>query len=385
MRLSRERLQREAATTGFRVEILEKVAHLLELLDGFNRHPYMKGRLALKGGTALNLFVFDAPRLSIDIDVNYVGQLDREAMLAERPEVERALEAVCGRADIAVERAPGSHAGGKWRLRYESAEGQIASLELDINYMLRAPLWNPTPAVAKPVGTLPTPAFPILDIHELAAGKLAALLARQASPVRRAPPPAPAAASTRSGCESVRGLQRECPRKDWRTVSVDHSTFEPRELRNHLVPTLRPEPSTVAPIAWAQSLNDECRDALRVVLPLAEAESEFLDRLLDHGELVPALLKRPAARRAHRRPADARLEVIECPPAQGKQVVACGGDTDHRCAVGNPITRAFRFRFVRAQEFQTSRLPVVRSISNVCTWVLRQRWWSTLSAVSSVA
>ena len=200
MRLSRERLQREAATTGFRVEILEKVAHLLELLDGFNRHPYMKGRLALKGGTALNLFVFDAPRLSIDIDVNYVGQLDREAMLAERPEVERALEAVCGRADIAVERAPGSHAGGKWRLRYESAEGQIASLELDINYMLRAPLWNPTPAVAKPVGTLPTPAFPILDIHELAAGKLAALLARQAS--RRQ--------SFLQATERPR--QRECPR-----------------------------------------------------------------------------------------------------------------------------------------------------------------------------
>ena len=84
MRLSRERLQREATATGFRVEILEKVAQLLGLLDGFNRHPYLKGRLALKGGTALNLFVFDVPRLSIDIDLNYVGQLDREAMLAER-------------------------------------------------------------------------------------------------------------------------------------------------------------------------------------------------------------------------------------------------------------------------------------------------------------
>ena len=231
MRLSRERLQREAATTGFRVEILEKVAHLLELLDGFNRHPYMKGRLALKGGTALNLFVFDAPRLSIDIDVNYVGQLDREAMLAERPEVERALEAVCGRADIAVERAPGSHAGGKWRLRYESAEGQIASLELDINYMLRAPLWNPTPAVAKPVGTLPTPAFPILDIHELAAGKLAALLARQASrdlfDAHRL--------LLRGGLDPQRlriafVVYGAMNRKDWRTVSVDNITFEPREL-----------------------------------------------------------------------------------------------------------------------------------------------------------
>ena len=39
MRLSRERLRREATTTGFRVEILEKVAHLLDLLDGINRHP----------------------------------------------------------------------------------------------------------------------------------------------------------------------------------------------------------------------------------------------------------------------------------------------------------------------------------------------------------
>ena len=112
MRLSPERLQREATATGFRVEILEKVARLLDLLDGFNRHPYLKGRLVLKGGTALNLFVFDVPRLSIDIDLNYVGQIDREAMLAERPEVERALEAVCRRAEIAVDYTPGAHAGG---------------------------------------------------------------------------------------------------------------------------------------------------------------------------------------------------------------------------------------------------------------------------------
>ena len=40
---------------------------------------------------------------------------------------------------------------------------------------------DPTHAVARPVGTLPTLVFPILDIHELAAGKLAALLARRAT------------------------------------------------------------------------------------------------------------------------------------------------------------------------------------------------------------
>ena len=81
-------------------------------------------------------------------------------------------------------------------------------------------------------------------------------------------------------------------RKDWRMVSADEIAFEPRELRNQLVPTLRTRVSgdATALIARARSLNDECRDALRVVLPLAEAESEFLDRLLDHGEIVPALL-----------------------------------------------------------------------------------------------
>ena len=202
MRLSRELLQREAMATGFRVEILEKVAQLLDLLSGFDHHPYLKGRFALKGGTALNLFVFDVPRLSIDVDLNYVGQIDREAMLAERPKVERALEAVCGRAGIAIDRVPGAHAGGKWRLRYEPVDGQSANLALD-------------------------------DI-----------------------------------------------------------AFEPRELRNQLVPTLRTKAfgDASALMARARSLNDECRDALRMVLPLAEAESEFLDRLLDHGEIVPALL-----------------------------------------------------------------------------------------------
>ena len=36
MRLARERRRRKATATGFRVEILEKAAQLLELLDGFS-------------------------------------------------------------------------------------------------------------------------------------------------------------------------------------------------------------------------------------------------------------------------------------------------------------------------------------------------------------
>ena len=32
---------REAAATGFRPEVLEKVFHLLTLLEGFQRHPFL--------------------------------------------------------------------------------------------------------------------------------------------------------------------------------------------------------------------------------------------------------------------------------------------------------------------------------------------------------
>jgi len=63
-------LSREVAATGFSGESLEKVFRLMALLDALNSHPFLKARIVLKGGTALNLFHFDVPRLSVDIDLN---------------------------------------------------------------------------------------------------------------------------------------------------------------------------------------------------------------------------------------------------------------------------------------------------------------------------
>ena len=121
MRVSAERIAADAAATGFRSDMLEKAIHLLGLLDVMCSHPFLKGKLALKGGTALNLFVFDVPRLSVDIDLNYVGNESREAMLEERPRLEEAIQAVFSREDFSIRRIPQEHAGGKWSLRYAAA------------------------------------------------------------------------------------------------------------------------------------------------------------------------------------------------------------------------------------------------------------------------
>lgn len=291
--LSPADLQRAADATGFRSEALEKVFRLLDLLEGFRSHPFLKSRVALKGGTALNLFVFEVPRLSIDIDLDYTGGRERVVMLAERPKVEQAIEAVCSRLDIQVKRVPGKHAGGKWRLSYTGVSGRSGTLEIDVNFLLRTPLWPTASANSRRIGAFGVTAVPLLDIHELAAGKLAALFGRAASrdlfDVREL-----LAGTTfdparlRLGFVAYGGINR----RDWRLVTLDDVQVAPREVDQQLVPLLRAD---VAPprkdlAAWSDRLVAECRDLLGAVLPLRAEEIEFLDRLNDRGDIVPELL-----------------------------------------------------------------------------------------------
>ena len=57
----------------------KQVELLVRILPFVARHECF----ALKGGTALNLFVRDMPRLSVDIDLTYVRVNDREDAMAE--------------------------------------------------------------------------------------------------------------------------------------------------------------------------------------------------------------------------------------------------------------------------------------------------------------
>lgn len=55
-----------------------QVALLIRILPFVAEEP----DFALKGGTAINLFVRDMPRLSVDIDLTYLPVQDRKASLA---------------------------------------------------------------------------------------------------------------------------------------------------------------------------------------------------------------------------------------------------------------------------------------------------------------
>ena len=85
-----------SSETGFLRDNLEKVLRLVEGLGFIDRNPSLATRLALKGGTAINLTVFQMPRLSVDIDLDYCNDCDRDEMMTDREAINSLLHAYMG-------------------------------------------------------------------------------------------------------------------------------------------------------------------------------------------------------------------------------------------------------------------------------------------------
>jgi hypothetical protein len=282
-----------AESTRFDPRIIEKVIHLIALLNGLNSHPFLKGRWALKGGTALNLFIFNLPRLSVDIDLNYTGAVEREQMMKDRPKIEQAAQAVFSREGFYIKRVPTDHAGGKWILNYRSYTGQSGNLEIDFNFMFRQPLLPVITRTSNSLGPFIASDIPILDYHELAAGKLVALLARtQARDLFDSTLILNQVDLNTSLLRTIFVVYGGMNRIDWRTVSVDDVQFDPDDLIRKLLPVLQNHSllDKFAAAEYGENLLEECRKHISKLLPLHKSEIEFLDSLLEEGELRPELL-----------------------------------------------------------------------------------------------
>jgi hypothetical protein len=81
-------------------------------------------------------------------------------------------------------------------------------------------------------------------------------------------------------------------RRDWRTVSIGDVNFDPAELTRLLFPALsqRFTEKQGEPARYGKRLVKECRTKLAAVLPLKGAEREFLDLLLEKGEIDSSVL-----------------------------------------------------------------------------------------------
>jgi predicted nucleotidyltransferase component of viral defense system len=167
-------VKRIADVTGFDPLQLEKVIRLRQLLIEFRQHSFLRQRLVLKGGTAVNLFYLQLARLSVDIDLNYIGQLDREGMRRERPEILKATEQITEALGYKLQRSAEDYALNEWFLAYQNHRGRPDQIQVEINFLMRACALVPQLRQAIAIGDEPPCECPVLSIEEVFAAKIRA-------------------------------------------------------------------------------------------------------------------------------------------------------------------------------------------------------------------
>lgn len=173
-------LDRIATEKGFIRDNLEKVMRLAEVLRHFHNNDLLAHSLVLKGGTAINLTVFQMPRLSVDIDLDFARNCCREEMLSARTlvneEVLRYMESEGYRLK------PGSkspHTLDSWIFGYTNAGGNADTIKIEINYSDRC---HVLPLVERniTIDFLGDITVSVLSPIELFASKINALIGRGA-------------------------------------------------------------------------------------------------------------------------------------------------------------------------------------------------------------
>ena len=135
---------------------------------------------ALKGGTAINLFLRDMPRLSVDLDLTYVPIADRASSLKE-------IGAAMRRIAKAIERAvPGAHVNtstpkGEKAITKLVVRADDAQIKIEVTPVLRGCVYEPAirSVSARVESEFGFAEMSVVSFADLYAGKIVAALDRQ--------------------------------------------------------------------------------------------------------------------------------------------------------------------------------------------------------------
>lgn len=131
---------------------------------------------ALHGGTAINLFVRNMPRLSVDIDLTYVPVEDRETSFEN---ITKALKRIKGNIETVVANAKVIHKHDELKLQISKAQAQI---KLEVNQAMRGAIMPPVKIILSEKAQEAFDAFceiQVVAMGQLYGGKICAALDRQ--------------------------------------------------------------------------------------------------------------------------------------------------------------------------------------------------------------
>jgi len=178
---SKSDLEKIAKDSGFIRDNLEKVIRLNDILIYFNTNPILAENLVLKGGTAINLTVFDMPRLSVDIDLDLNKECSRDDMHAIRESINNEiLDYMFMQGYTLSPNAKNPHSLDSWAFYYQNAANNRDNIKIEINYSMRHHIY-PVNITQTKIGFLPSTEIRAIYPIELFGSKIKALIERTAA------------------------------------------------------------------------------------------------------------------------------------------------------------------------------------------------------------
>jgi hypothetical protein len=128
---------------------------------------------ALKGGTAINLFLRDMPRLSVDIDLTYVPVADRASSLKE---IDAAMKRIAGAITrgLPAARVSASAPKGEKGITKLIVRDDDAQIKVEVTPVLRGCVYEPAvrPVSARVEEEFGFAEMPVVSFADLYAGKI---------------------------------------------------------------------------------------------------------------------------------------------------------------------------------------------------------------------
>ncbi len=177
----KRKLGKQAQELGFIRDTLEKVFRLSEILKYINNDPLLLESLALKGGTAINMTIFNLPRLSVDIDLDYTHNNSRGEMFEERKKISDSIFKYMVMSGYELNlKSKSHHSLDSYVFSYTNAAGIKDNIKVEINYSLRSHILPLEQKAIETLGILDPFKVNSLAVIEIFASKIVALFTRAA-------------------------------------------------------------------------------------------------------------------------------------------------------------------------------------------------------------
>ena len=284
-------LDRIAKEHGFVRDTFEKVLRLKEILLFLNTDDYLKKHLVLKGGTAINLLIFNLPRLSVDIDLDFMPSISKEETNNEREKITKIVKSYMEQEGYCLSEASRySHSLDAFMFQYENAAGNYDNIKVEINYSLRAHLFSPIVAEIIPSIFADGVGICMLEPLEIFAAKTNALMSRATARdlydfnnmVRLDIFDGDKQELLRKSIVFYASISAQKINKNFDTSAINRIDFS--KIRRDLLPVLRE-----AGEFDLEERKREARDFINNLMVLTAEENEYL-RCFELGEYKPELL-----------------------------------------------------------------------------------------------